>query len=46
MKTFKEYLTESKKIYSFKIKVAGELPQNFQENLKQQLDRCKVAQLS
>ena len=46
MKTFKEYLTESKKIYSFKIKVAGELPQNFQENLKQQLDLCKVAQLS
>jgi hypothetical protein len=42
MKTFKEYLTESKKIYSFKIKVAGELPEKFQEGLKARLDRCKV----
>jgi hypothetical protein len=43
MKTFKEYLVESKKLYSFKIKVAGELPKNFQEDLKTRLDRCKVA---
>lgn len=43
MKNFKEYLAESKKIYSFKIKVAGELPENFQENLKSRLDRCKIA---
>lgn len=42
MKTFKEYLTESKKVYSFKVKVAGELPENFQEGLKQRLERCKV----
>lgn len=42
MKTFKEYLTESTKVYSFKIKVAGELPDNFQEGLKQRLERCKV----
>ena len=42
MKTFKEYLTESTKVYSFKIKVAGELPENFQEGLKQRLERCKV----
>jgi hypothetical protein len=34
MKTFKEYLAESKKVYSFKVKVAGELPENFQKNLK------------
>jgi hypothetical protein len=45
MKTFKEYLTESKKVYSFKVKVAGELPENFKENLKQILERCKVASL-
>lgn len=45
MKTFKEYLAESKKVYSFKIKVAGELPENFQENLKTHLDRCKVVTL-
>jgi hypothetical protein len=42
MKNFKEYLAESKKVYNFKIKVAGELPENFQERLKVQLDRCKV----
>lgn len=43
MKTFKEYLSESKKIYNFKIKVAGQLPENFQEDLKISLDRCKIA---
>ena len=42
MKTFKEYLAESKKTYSFKVKVAGELPENFQENLKTRLERCGV----
>jgi hypothetical protein len=45
MKTFKEYLAESKKTYSFKVKVAGELPEKFQENLKTHLDRCKVVTL-
>ena len=45
MKTLKEYLAESKKVYSFKIKVAGELPEKFQENLKVKLDRCKVMTL-
>ena len=42
MKTFKEYLTESKKIYSFKVKVAGELPEKFQEGLTARLGRCGV----
>jgi hypothetical protein len=42
MKTFKEYLTESKKVYSFKVKVAGELPEKFQEGLKTRLGRCGV----
>ena len=45
MKTLKEYLAESKKNYSFKIKVAGELPESFQDSLKQSLDRCKVVKL-
>ncbi len=45
MKTFKEYLAESKKVYSFKIKVAGDLPEKFQENIKVKLDRCKVMTL-
>lgn len=45
MKTFKEYLAESKKVYNFKIKVAGELPEKFQETLRTTLDRCKVITL-
>lgn len=42
MKTFKEYLAESKKVYSHKIKVAGELPEGFVEQLKSRLERCKL----
>ena len=42
MKTFKEYLVENKKVYNFKIKIAGDLPENFEKNLKEKLDRCKV----
>lgn len=38
MKTFKEYLTESKKVYSFKVKVAGDLPENFAEDLKKRIN--------
>jgi len=45
MKTFKEYLTESQKVYSFKVKIAGELPEKFQEGLKTRLNRCKVMTL-
>lgn len=45
MKSFQQYLTENKKVYSFKIKVAGELPEKFQESLKSRLDRCKVITL-
>ena len=45
MKTLKEYLAESKKNFSFKVKVAGDLPESFQENLKQTLERCKVVKL-
>jgi hypothetical protein len=45
MKTFKEYLTESKKVYSFKIKVAGEVPEKFEESLKTRLGRCNVLTL-
>lgn len=42
MKTFKEYLVENKKVYSFKIKLAGDVPEKFQEALKARLDSCKV----
>lgn len=43
MKTFLQYITESKKVYSFKVKVAGEIPENFESNLKDRLARCNVA---
>jgi hypothetical protein len=45
MKTFKEYLSESKKAYSFKVKVAGDVPENFQENLKNSLDKYHILTL-
>lgn len=37
LKTFKEYLSESKKAYPFRLKVAGELPENFEKELKEKL---------
>lgn len=45
MKTLKDYLTESKKAYSFKVKVAGDIPENFQENLKNLLEKYKIVTL-
>jgi hypothetical protein len=30
MKEFKDYLAESKKYWNFKVKIAGELPENFE----------------
>lgn len=42
MKTFREYLTESKKVYNFKVKVAGELPENFETDLKSRLEKYNV----
>lgn len=42
MRTFKEYLSESKKLYSFKVKVAGELPEGFADNLKARLENRSV----
>jgi hypothetical protein len=45
MKTFRDYLTESKKIYSFKVKLAGDIPENFVENFKKCLDKHQVVTL-
>lgn len=45
MKSFREYLSESKKVYSFKVKVAGDLPENFQENLKNSLEKFQIITL-
>jgi hypothetical protein len=46
MKSFAEYLTESKKTYAFKIGVAGPLPEGFQERLETGLKKYDVAKLS
>jgi len=42
MKTFREYLSESKKVYNFKVKVAGDIPENFEKELKERLEKYKV----
>jgi len=45
MKSLREYLSENKKAYSFKVKVAGELPEKFQENLKKSLEKHNIIHL-
>lgn len=39
MKSLKEFITESKKTYNFRIKVAGEIPEEFEERLHASLQR-------
>jgi hypothetical protein len=46
MKSFKEYLTESKKIYEFKVKIAGECPDNCATQIKDALAEFHVASVS
>jgi hypothetical protein len=46
MKSFTEYLTESKKTYEFKIKLAGDLSEDFEAKLKTAMERFSVVKLS
>jgi hypothetical protein len=46
MKRFTEYLAESKKTYAFKVKVAGDLKDDFQSHLKAVLEKFSVANMS
>jgi hypothetical protein len=48
MKSFKEYLVESveEKKYSFKIKIAGDLPEHIEDTMKAALDKYKVSSFS
>lgn len=46
MKSFVEYLAESKKTYEFKIGVAGELPEGFEDRLEQGLQKFNLVNLS
>ena len=46
MKSFNEYLTESKKTYKFKIKAAGELPEGFEDKMERALNKYEVVKFS
>lgn len=46
MKSFKEYITESVKTYCFKLKIAGDLDEGFQQKLQDALQKFSVVKLS
>ena len=46
MKTYREYLTESKKSYEFKVKIAGEQKKEYCEGIKKALAQFKVESCS
>jgi hypothetical protein len=46
MKSFAEFLTESKKSYSFKIGIAGDLPEGISQRLETALKKYDLASLS
>lgn len=46
MKTFSQYLSESTKTYVFKLKIAGELESNLEEEIKSALQKFSVVSIS
>lgn len=46
MKSFTEYLTESKKVYEFKLKVVGDIPKDATTSIKAALSQFKVESVS
>jgi hypothetical protein len=46
MKSFKEYLTESKKVYEFKVKIAGDVPADCNSKIKGALAQFCVGSVS
>jgi hypothetical protein len=46
MKSFKEYLTESKKVYEFKVKIIGECPKDCAAQIKGALTQFHVGSVS
>ena len=46
MKSFKEYLTESKKVYEFKVKIAGKCPTDCSKQIKAALAPYNVTSVS
>lgn len=46
MKTFVDYLTESKKTHEFKVGVAGDLPEGFEDRMEEGLKKFGLVNLS
>ena len=46
MKSFKEYLIEDAREFSYRIKIAGELDSKCQADIKQRLDKYDVVSMS
>ena len=46
MKSFAQILTESKKTYEFKVGIAGELPEGFQDHMETALQKFKLVSSS
>lgn len=46
MKTFKDYFVESRKTYSFRISVAGDIPEKFEDRLKTAMEKYSVVSIS
>lgn len=46
MKSFKEYLSESKKVYEFKIKIAGDCPKDCSSKIKSALSQFSCSSCS
>ena len=46
MKNFAEYLTESKKTYEFKIGIAGDLPEHFEDMMETSLQKFGCTKMS
>jgi hypothetical protein len=46
MKSFKDYLTESKQVYEFKVKIAGDCPKDCQSQIKTALAQFDIASVS
>lgn len=46
MSTLEKYLFESKKTYKFKIRAAGELPENFEDRMETALNKYQIVNFS
>jgi hypothetical protein len=45
MKTLKDYLTESKKTYAVRVKIAGDLPESFDSKFKTMMSKYEVVSM-